>query len=152
MWIGVSALLAAPVARAADLQAHYSGSSMAADSSSRVITLEFAKDGTGSYDERSGVREVSRPIHWSRNGKIVTVALKPEDGKEAEPPLVFELKRKSLVPHGAKASQLGVFAFPTLHPFGPESLGNASGMTSCVTGAPGPCLLRETWNSNKSGK
>ena len=138
------------MARAADLQAHYSGSSMAADSSSRVITLEFAKDGTGSYDERSGVRVISRPIHWSRSGKIVTVALKPEEGKEAEPPLVFELKRKSLVPEGA--SHPGVFTFPTLHPFGPESLGNALGMTTCVTGAPGPCLQRETWNSNKTGR
>ncbi len=134
------------------LQAHYSGSSMASDGSGRVITLELAKDGTGTYQERSGKREVTAPVHWLKQGKIVTVALKPEEGRDPQPPLVFELKRKSLVPEGAKESQLGVLAFPTLHPFGPEDLGKSSGMTTCVTGAPGPCLMRETWNSNQSGK
>jgi hypothetical protein len=150
-WLGIVAVLifAASVAHAEALQVHYSGSSMASDSSGRVITLEFTKDGTGMYQEHSGKKSIDTQMHWSRQGKKVTVVVKPEDGKEADAPLIFELKHKFLVPEGAKESQLGVFAFPTLHPFGPETVGTSSGMTTCVTGAPGPCAMRETWSSKQ---
>ena len=152
MFVAMATLCATGLCRAESLNATYSGSSMARDSSARVITLELAKDGTGIYQEHSGVRNINTPVHWSRSGKTVTVALKPEDGKEPDPPLIFQLKRKSLIPVGAKESQLGVFAFPTLNPFGPENVGTSSGMTTCVTGAPGPCLQRETWSSRQPSK
>jgi hypothetical protein len=59
------------------------------------------------------------------------------------------MKRKSLVPTNPVNSQLGALGFPVLHPFGPATVGTSSGMTTCVTGAPGPCAMRETWSSKQ---
>jgi len=122
---------------------------MASDGSSRVITMDLAKDGTGVYQEHSGKGDVKKDLHWSRDGKTVTVILRPEEGKPAGSPLVFTMKRKSLVPANPVNSQLGILGFPVMHPFGPATVGNSSGMTTCVTGAPGPCAMRETWSSRQ---
>ena len=122
---------------------------MATDGSSRVITLELSKDGTGVYQEHSGKGDIKKDLHWSRDGKIVTVALRPDEGKAPGNPLIFEMKRKSLVPTNPVNSQLGALGFPVLHPFGPATVGTSSGMTTCVTGAPGPCAMRETWSSKQ---
>lgn len=134
---------------AESLSTTYSGSSMASDGSSRVITMDLAKDGTGVYQEHSGKGDVKKDLHWSRDGKTVTVILRPEEGKPAGSPLVFTMKRKSLVPANPVNSQLGILGFPVMHPFGPATVGNSSGMTTCVTGAPGPCAMRETWSSRQ---
>jgi hypothetical protein len=132
------------------LSSTYSGSSMATDGTSRLITLELSKDGTGVYQEHSGKGDVHKDIHWSRDGKTITVALRPEQGQTSSTEMVFNLKHKSLIPANALNTQLGALGFPVLHPFGPATVGNNSGMTTCVTGAPGPCAMRETWSSNKS--
>jgi len=145
----VIAVLACFPCLAESLSTTYSGSSMATDGSSRVITLELSKDGTGVYQEHSGKWDIKKDLHWSRQGKTITVALRPDEGQAPGDPLVFDLKRKSLVPASALNSQLGALGFPVLHPFGPATVGTSSGMTTCVTGAPGPCAMRETWNSNK---
>jgi len=100
---------------------------MASDGSSRVITLELSKDGTGIYQEHSGKGDVKKDLHWSRDGKTLTVVLRPEEGKPVGNPLVFNMKRKSLVPSNPVNSQLGVWGFPVLHSFGPATGGTAQG-------------------------
>ncbi len=145
-----AAAMSCSLALAASLSSTYSGSSMATDGTSRVITLELSKDGTGVYREHSGKGDVHKDIHWSRDGKTITVALRPDEGQASGTEIVFNLKHKALIPANALNRQLGALGFPVLHPFGPATVGNSSGMTTCVTGAPGPCLMRETWSSNKS--
>jgi hypothetical protein len=142
--------LSAAGAYAAKLKTYYSGSGMASDGSSRVITLQFSTDGTGSFQQHSGQGDINKQIHWFRDGDKLTVELEPGPG-QTPPQMVFEMKRNSLVPSGTFPTGLGVLGFPTLHPFGPADVGKSSGMTTCVTGSPGPCAMRETWNSNKSG-
>jgi hypothetical protein len=63
--------------------------------------------------------------------------------------MIFELKNNNLVPSGTFNAQLGALGFPVLHPFGATDVGTSSGMSTCVNGMPGPCMMRETWNSNK---
>jgi hypothetical protein len=131
------------------LKTFYSGSSMASDSSSRTITLQFAKDGTGTYEDNSGKGDIKKTVHWFRDGKTVTVELEPGPGQSTGKMLVFELKRKSLVPTDTFNAQIGSLGFPTLHPFGPADVGTSSGLSTCVTGAPPPCVMRETWSSRQ---
>jgi hypothetical protein len=141
--------MAAVVCQAAKLKTFYSGSSMAADSSARTITLQFSKDGTGTYEDNSGKGDIKKKMHWFRDGKMVSVELEPDPGKEPAAAMVFELKNKSLVPAGTFNAKLGALGFPVLHPFGPADVGTSSGLSTCVNGMPGPCMMRETWNSNK---
>src|SRR5271170_5042773 len=143
--------MTAAVSPAANLKAFYSGSGMASDGSSKVITLQFSKDGTGVYQQNSGKGDINKKIHWFRDGKTVTVELEPAPGKSPAP-MTFKMERNSLVPIGALDTQLGVFSFPTLHPFGPADVGTSSGLSTCVNGGPGPCALRKTWNSNQSAQ
>jgi hypothetical protein len=138
----------AGVCHAADkLKTFYSGSSMASDSSARTITLQFAKDGTGTYEDNSGKGDIKKTMHWFRDGKTVTVELEPEQGQTTGKMLVFELKHKYLVPTDAFNAQIGALGFPALHPFGPGDVGTSSGLSTCVTGAPPPCAMRENWSS-----
>jgi hypothetical protein len=143
--VGVAAL----ASHAAALKTYYSGSSMASDGSARTITLQFSEDGTGVYEDNSGKGDIKRNIHWFRDGKKVTVEFEPSPGKASGTPLVFEVQRTSLVPTGTINAEIGVLGFPTLHPFGPANVVKSSGLSTCVTGAPGPCAMRETWNSNQ---
>lgn len=148
---GLALAFGAVAAHAANLKAFYSGSGMAPDGSSRVITLELAKDGTGTFQQHSGQGDIHKQLHWFRDGKTVTLELEPIPGK-APAPMTFKMERNSLVPMGTLDTQLGVFSFPVLHPFGPGDVGTSSGMSTCVNGGPGPCVMRETWNSNKSAQ
>jgi len=151
IYLGLAVAITAATAHAAKLKEFYSGSGKAPDGSARVITVEFAKDGTGTYQQHSGQGDTHKQLHWFRDGKTVTVELEPAAGK-APAPMTFKMERNSLVPTGALDTQLGVFSFPTLHPFGPADVGTSSGLSTCVNGGPGPCALRETWNSNQSAQ
>jgi len=148
---GLAVAMTAATSHAANLKAFYSGSGMAPDGSSRVITLQLSKDGTGTFQQHSGQGDINKQLHWFRDGKTVTLELEPAAGK-APAPMVFKMERNSLVPAGTLDTQLGVFSFPVLHPFGPGDVGTSSGLSTCVNGGPGPCAMRETWNSNQSGK
>ena len=136
------------VAHAADLKNFYSGTNMASDGSSRVITLQISKDGTGLYENNSGLGDIKKNIHWFRDGKTVTIDVEPTPGKPPITPMVFKMVRNSLVPTGALDTQLGVFSFPTLHQFGPADVVMGPGYSTCVSGMPGPCVMRKTWSSN----
>ena len=144
----LTAICSSTVSHAAKLKTYYSGSGMASDGSSRVINLQLSEDGTGTFQQHSGAGDINRQIHWFRDGDRVTLELEPGPG-QAPPQMVFQMKQNSLVPSGTFPSGLGVLGFPTLHPFGPTNVIKSSGMTTCVTGSPGPCAMRETWNSNK---
>jgi hypothetical protein len=147
--IGLAWAITAAMAHAADLKTFYSGSSMASDGSARTITLQFSEDGTGLYEDNSGKGDIKKNVHWFRDGKKVTVEFEPVQGQASTAPLVFQMQRTSLVPVGDFNAQIGVLGFPTLHPFGPAKVVKSSGLSTCVTGMPGPCAMRETWSSNK---
>ena len=151
VYFGLAVAMTSAASHAANLKAFYSGSGMAPDGSSRVITLELSKDGTGMYHQHSGQGDIAKNLHWFRDGKTVTLELEPAAGK-APAPMTFKMERNSLVPTGTLDTQLGVFSFPTLHPFGPANVGTSSGLSTCVNGGPGPCAMRETWNSNQSAQ
>jgi hypothetical protein len=147
--IGLAALMTAAVAQAVDLKTFYSGSSMASDGSARTITLQFEEDGTGLYEDNSGKGDIKGNVHWFRDGKKVTVEFEPAPGKTPAQPLLFVMKRTSLAPSGTFNAEIGVLGFPTLHPFGPATVVKSSGLSTCVTGMPGPCAMRETWSSKQ---
>jgi hypothetical protein len=147
--MSVAVAMTAAIAHAAALKTFYSGSSMASDGSARTITLQFSEDGTGLYEDNSGKGDIKKNVHWFRDGKKVTVEFEPISGQAATAPLVFEVQRTSLVPAGTFNAQVGVFGFPTLHPFGPATVVKSSGLSTCVTGMPGPCAMRETWSSKQ---
>lgn len=147
--MGLALAMTPVVCHAAKLKSFYSGSSMATDSSARTITLQFAKDGTGLYEDNSGKGDIKKKLHWFRDGKTVKVELEPAPGKDPAPPMVFEMKNNSLVPAGSSNAQLGALGFPVLHPFGAADVGTSSGMSTCLNGMPGPCAMRETWSSNQ---
>ncbi len=145
----VALAMTGAVAHAAALKTFYSGSSMASDGSARTITLQFSEDGTGLYEDNSGKGDIKKNVHWFRDGKKVSVEFEPVTGQAATAPLVFEVQRSSLVPVGDFNAQIGVLGFPTLHPFGPATVVKSSGLSTCVTGMPGPCAMRETWSSKQ---
>ena len=147
--MGLAVAMTAVIAHAADLKTFYSGSSMASDGSARTITLQFSEDGTGLYEDNSGKGDIKKNVHWFRDGKKVTVEFEPVAGQAATAPLVFTVQRTSLVPVGDFNAQIGVLGFPTLHPFGPAKVVKSSGLSTCVTGMPGPCAMRETWSSKQ---
>jgi len=146
--VGLTLAMSAAIAHAAALKTFYSGSSMASDGSARTITLQFSEDGTGIYEDNSGKGDIKKNVHWFRDGKKVTVEFEPVSGQAAGP-LVFQVERSSLVPAGEFNAQAGVLGFPTLHPFGPAKVVKSSGLSTCVTGMPGPCAMRETWSSKQ---
>jgi hypothetical protein len=147
--VSLAVAMSTAMAHAADLKTFYSGSSMASDGSARTITLQFVEDGTGLYEDNSGKGDIKKNVHWFRDGKKVTVEFEPVQGQAATSPLVFQVQRTSLVPVGDFNAQIGVLGFPTLHPFGPAKVVKSSGLSTCVTGAPGPCAMRETWSSRQ---
>ena len=148
--MGLALALSAATAHAASgLKTFYSGSSMASDGSARTITLQFAEDGTGLYEDNSGKGDIKKNVHWFRDGKKVSVEFEPVSGQTAGSPLVFQVERTSLVPVGDFNAQIGVLGFPTLHPFGPAKVVKSSGLSTCVNGMPGPCAMRETWSSRQ---
>jgi hypothetical protein len=147
--IGLAAGMSTAVCHAAKLKTFYSGSSMASDGSARTITLQFSEDGTGIYDDNSGKGDIKKNVHWFRDENTVKVEFEPDPGKAPAAPLVFEMKRTSLVPVGDFNAQIGVLGFPTLHPFGPATVVKSSGLSTCVNGGPGPCAMRETWSSKQ---
>ena len=149
--LGLAVAMTTAVSHAANLKTFYSGSGMAPDGSSRVITVQLSKDGTGTFQQHSGQGDINKQLHWFRDGKTVTLELEPAAGK-APAPMTFKMERNSLVPTGTLDTQLGVFSFPALHPFGPGDVGTSSGLSTCVNGGPGPCAMRETWNSNQNAQ
>jgi hypothetical protein len=149
VYFGLAAIMATASAHAVNLQNFYSGSSMASDGSARTITLQFSEDGTGLYEDNSGKGDIKKNVHWFRDGKKVSVEFEPSAGKAPAAPLIFNMQRSSLVPVGDFNAQIGVLGFPTLHPFGPAKVVKSSGLSTCVTGMPGPCAMRETWSSNQ---
>lgn len=148
VFFGLAAAMSVAAAHGADLKTFYSGSNMASDGSSRVITLQISKDGTGLYENNSGLGDIKKNIHWFRDGKTVTIDLEPTPGKPPINSMIFKIERNSLVPAGTFDTQLGVFSFPTLHPFGPTDVVAGAGYSTCVSGMPGPCVMRKTWSSN----
>lgn len=129
------------------IKTFWSGTGMTADGP-RMIMLQLSEDGTAILQQNRGDNTSKLHAHWAKKGNKVAVSFDPVQGQTTPPPMEFELKKNKLIPQIADNAKMGVYAYPTLQPFGPETVNAGAGSYSCVTGQAGPCAVRETWSSN----
>jgi hypothetical protein len=103
---------------AAKLKSFYMGSGGFSAEVHRVILLELAKDGTAILQQNWHEKEPETwHVHWTLNGKSLTLTFDPMDGKPTPSPATFTLKNDSLVPVKWDTQFLGLLGPPTLMPF-----------------------------------
>jgi hypothetical protein len=143
----LSAILFSLPCNAAKIKTFWSGSGMTAQGP-QMIMLQLSADGTAVFQQTQGENTVKLHAQWRKDGNIVSVRFDPVAGQPAKPTVEFEMKKNQLIPQIPGNAQMGNFAYPTLTPFGPDTVNAGAGSTTCANGMPGTCVNRQTWSSN----
>jgi hypothetical protein len=145
--LALSVLMLAVPCYAGKIKTFWSGSGMTAKGP-QMIMLQLSPDGTAVFQQTQGENTVKLHAQWRKDGNIVSVRFDSVPGQPPKPTVAFELKKNQLIPQIPGNAQMGNFAYPTLTPFGPETVNAGAGSTTCANGMPGTCVNRETWSSN----
>jgi len=144
----LAALLFVTPGQAEKIKTYWTGSGMSLDGP-RTVSLQLSADGTALLQSTKGDDATKLHGRWRKEGKNIVLTFAPAaDGTSPPAPMEFELKKNSLIPQFANNPALGAFAYPTLTPFGADSVNiNAGASGSCVTGQATNCAQQETWSS-----
>jgi len=145
--LALSVFMIAVPSYAGKIKTFWSGSGMTAKGP-QMIMLQLSPDGTAVFQQTQGDNSVKLHAQWRKDGNIVSVRFDPIPGQPPKPTVAFELKKNQLIPQIPGNDKMGNFAYPTLTPFGPETVNAGAGSTTCANGMPGTCVNRETWSSN----
>lgn len=148
----IALLLSFAPAHADKLKNFYMGSGGYSAEVHRVVLLELAKDGTAVLQQNwHGKDPEVWHVHWTRDGKSLSLNFDPVDGRPTPLPATFTLKNNSLIPVKWDSQFLGVLGPPTLMRFnsGNKAPGSVSGCKMVDFNQPTGCVQ---WDSRDMKK
>jgi hypothetical protein len=153
--IAIAVMTISPAAvQAETLKGFYSGSGGFSSDVHRVVTIEFAADGTAIVDQKwHDQHHQTWHAHWVRKKNQITLTF--ELAHHAQPnskpidPLVLTVKHNTLTPTSWDTTALGPLGPPTLTPFGgknPQQSSVATCQSLNTVDPRGNCI---TWDSRQ---
>lgn len=118
----------------------------------RTVTLTLSADGTAVLQQTKGDESTKQHASWKKDGKMIVITFDATADGKTPAPMQFELKKNTLIPQMANNAEMGAFAYPTLQPFGAETVNAGASSNNCTHGTTGPCANRQTWNSKTPAK
>jgi hypothetical protein len=150
--IFAAALAFSVLAHADKLKNFYMGSGGYSAEVHRVVLLELAKDGTAVLQQNWHEKQPEVwHVHWTRNGKELTLTFDAVEGKPTPAPATFTLKNNSLIPAKWDSQYLGILGPPTLMPLSKDKkpLGSVTGCQLVDYLQPTGCVQWDSRTINK---